>query len=146
MHRLLLATSVMHAFVHQWACQIVNNPRIRTGLGLTDGEGVERLWSRMRKLIAVTRSCGVRVLFIILFAILNKHTIFSILVAFTSLIDKWLQLVLNCAKILALGFDAGSPKVCKLRVPRRSGFCNPVRLMLLFCSLNGSRNVLRSYQ
>ncbi|KAG6884437.1 hypothetical protein C0992_006324, partial [Termitomyces sp. T32_za158] len=56
--RVLLATSVMHAFVHQWACQIVNNPRIRTGLGLTDGEGVERLWSRMRKLIAVTRGCG----------------------------------------------------------------------------------------
>ncbi|KAG6810053.1 hypothetical protein H0H92_013548 [Tricholoma furcatifolium] len=58
MNRLLLATSVMHAFVHQWACQIANNPRLRTGLGLTDGEGVERLWSRMRKLIGITRSCG----------------------------------------------------------------------------------------
>lgn len=57
--RLLLATSAMHAFVHQWACQVVNNPRIRTGLGLTDGEGVERLWSRLRKLISVTRACSV---------------------------------------------------------------------------------------
>ncbi|KAG6889805.1 hypothetical protein C0992_003994 [Termitomyces sp. T32_za158] len=56
--RLLLATSVMHAFVHQWACQIVNNPRIRSGLGLTDGKGVEHLWSQMRKLIAVMRGCG----------------------------------------------------------------------------------------
>ncbi|KAG6899356.1 hypothetical protein C0993_010997 [Termitomyces sp. T159_Od127] len=53
--RLQFATSAMHAFVHQWACQIVNNPRIRMGLGLTDGEGVERLWSKLRKLIARSR-------------------------------------------------------------------------------------------
>ncbi|KAG6867712.1 hypothetical protein C0993_012020 [Termitomyces sp. T159_Od127] len=58
--RLLFATSTMHAFARQWACQIVNNPQICTGLGLTDGEGVERLWSWMRKLIAVTRGCGIR--------------------------------------------------------------------------------------
>ncbi|KAG6890858.1 hypothetical protein C0992_012244 [Termitomyces sp. T32_za158] len=56
--RMGLATSAMHAFVHQWACQIVYNPQIRTGVGLTDGEGVERLWSRMQKLVAITRSCG----------------------------------------------------------------------------------------
>ncbi|GLB38031.1 hypothetical protein LshimejAT787_0410820 [Lyophyllum shimeji] len=54
--RLMLATSAMHAYVHQWACQLVYNPRLRVGLGLTDGEGVERLWSRLRKLIGVTRS------------------------------------------------------------------------------------------
>ncbi|KNZ79946.1 hypothetical protein J132_08423 [Termitomyces sp. J132] len=56
--RMLFATSAMHAYAHQWACQIIYNPRIRTGVGLTDGEGVERLWSRMRKLIAVSRSSG----------------------------------------------------------------------------------------
>lgn len=49
----------MHAFGHQWACQLVYNPRIRPGLGLTDGEGTERLWSRLRKLIAITRGCAV---------------------------------------------------------------------------------------
>ncbi|KAF9469487.1 hypothetical protein BDZ94DRAFT_692 [Collybia nuda] len=53
--RLTFATSAMHAYAHQWACQLVYNPRIRVGLGLTDGEGVERLWSRSRKLIGVTR-------------------------------------------------------------------------------------------
>ncbi|KAF9269963.1 hypothetical protein L218DRAFT_1071469 [Marasmius fiardii PR-910] len=39
--RLLLATSVMHAYGHQWACQLHYNPRLRlrAGLGLTDGEG-----------------------------------------------------------------------------------------------------------
>ncbi|KNZ72708.1 hypothetical protein J132_02142 [Termitomyces sp. J132] len=54
---LLLATSVIHEFVHQWACQIVNNPEIQTGLGLMDREGVEGLWSWMWKLIAVTQPC-----------------------------------------------------------------------------------------
>ncbi|KAG6839934.1 hypothetical protein C0991_010226 [Blastosporella zonata] len=54
--RLLFATTAMHAYVHEWACQLVYNPRLRQGLGLTDGEGVERLWSQMRKLIGITRS------------------------------------------------------------------------------------------
>ncbi len=49
------ATSVMHAYGHQWTCQLAYNPRLKPGLGLTDGEGVERLWSRLRKLIGVTR-------------------------------------------------------------------------------------------
>ncbi|KZT28316.1 hypothetical protein NEOLEDRAFT_1058906, partial [Neolentinus lepideus HHB14362 ss-1] len=56
--RLMFATSAMHAYGHQWSCQLVYNPRLRHGLGLTDGEGVERLWSRLRKLISVTRSSG----------------------------------------------------------------------------------------
>lgn len=56
----MFVTPAMHAYAHQWACQIVFNPRLKKGLGLTDGEGVERLWSRLRFLIAVTRSCAVR--------------------------------------------------------------------------------------
>ncbi|TFK63382.1 hypothetical protein BDN72DRAFT_775931 [Pluteus cervinus] len=55
-NRLQFATSVMHAYGHQWACQLAYNPRYRPGLGLTDGEGVERLWSRLRRLIGVERS------------------------------------------------------------------------------------------
>jgi Kyakuja-Dileera-Zisupton transposase len=49
----------MHAYGHQWSCQLVYNPRLQKGLGLTDGEGVERTWSRLRKSICITRSCGV---------------------------------------------------------------------------------------
>ncbi|KAI1790619.1 hypothetical protein LXA43DRAFT_882467 [Ganoderma leucocontextum] len=56
--RLLFATSAMHAYGHQWACQLVYNPRLREGLGLTEGEGTERIWSKMRKLIGVTRTSG----------------------------------------------------------------------------------------
>ncbi|KAI0628535.1 hypothetical protein C8Q77DRAFT_1067668 [Trametes polyzona] len=54
--RLVFATSVMHAYGHQWACQLVYNPRLREGLGLSEGEGTERVWSKFRKLIGVTRS------------------------------------------------------------------------------------------
>ena len=50
----------MHAYGHQWACQLVYNPRLQEGMGLTDGEGTERLWSRMRRLIAVERNSAVR--------------------------------------------------------------------------------------
>lgn len=49
----------MHAYAHQWACQLVYNPRIRESLGLTDGEGTERIWSRLRKVIGITRVSSV---------------------------------------------------------------------------------------
>ncbi|PIL33336.1 hypothetical protein GSI_04787 [Ganoderma sinense ZZ0214-1] len=56
--RLLFAISAMHAYGHQWACQLVYNPRLQDGLGLTEGEGTERVWSKFRMLIGVTRSSG----------------------------------------------------------------------------------------
>ncbi|KAJ7739076.1 hypothetical protein DFH07DRAFT_752302, partial [Mycena maculata] len=45
----------MHAYGHHWACQLVYSPRFREGMGLADHEGVERFWSRIRKLIPLTR-------------------------------------------------------------------------------------------
>lgn len=59
MNRIIFATSALHAYGHEWACQLIYNPRLRVGLGLTDGEGTERLWSRLRRLIGITRGCGV---------------------------------------------------------------------------------------
>ncbi|KAG2053166.1 hypothetical protein BDR06DRAFT_972420 [Suillus hirtellus] len=44
---LRLATTAMHAYRHEWACQLVYNPRMCIGLGLSDGEGTKRLWSRL---------------------------------------------------------------------------------------------------
>jgi hypothetical protein len=57
--RITISTSIMHAYGHQWPCQLVYNPRIRENLGMTDGEGTERFWSRTRKIIPVTRTSGV---------------------------------------------------------------------------------------
>ncbi|KAG2111091.1 hypothetical protein DEU56DRAFT_936200, partial [Suillus clintonianus] len=54
--RLRFATTAMHAYGHEWACQLEYNPRMSTGLGLSDGEGTERLWSRFVKLIGIQRS------------------------------------------------------------------------------------------
>ncbi|KAG2125734.1 hypothetical protein DEU56DRAFT_873029 [Suillus clintonianus] len=54
--RLRFATTAMHAYGHEWACQLVHNPRMCIGLGLSDGEGTERLWSRFVRLIGVERS------------------------------------------------------------------------------------------
>ncbi|KAJ6580419.1 hypothetical protein DFH09DRAFT_1076679 [Mycena vulgaris] len=48
--------NAMHSFGHQWVCQIVYSPCLCRGLCLTDVEGVERFWSRIRKLIGITRN------------------------------------------------------------------------------------------
>ncbi|KAH7090906.1 hypothetical protein BKA62DRAFT_761463, partial [Auriculariales sp. MPI-PUGE-AT-0066] len=53
--RITLCTAAMHSYVHMWTCQMHFAPRFRRGLGLTDGEGVERLWARICKLIPILR-------------------------------------------------------------------------------------------
>ncbi|KAH6910895.1 hypothetical protein BKA70DRAFT_1459724 [Coprinopsis sp. MPI-PUGE-AT-0042] len=58
--RLGFVTTAMHAYAHQWACQVVYAPRMRKGMGLTDGEGIERLWARIRRLIPITRNASAR--------------------------------------------------------------------------------------
>ncbi|KAH9814036.1 hypothetical protein DFH28DRAFT_1127625 [Melampsora americana] len=50
---LMFGTAVLHAYVHEWACQIVYNPRYKNYWGLYDGEGLERLWSFLSALVAV---------------------------------------------------------------------------------------------
>ncbi|THU96545.1 hypothetical protein K435DRAFT_819426 [Dendrothele bispora CBS 962.96] len=56
--RLTFTISVFHAFGHQWACQIIYHPRKCIGFGLSDGEGAERLWHSIQRLIAYTRVAG----------------------------------------------------------------------------------------
>ena len=55
----MLATTAMHVFSHQWSCQLVYNLRLKKGLGLTDGEGVERIWSQLWGLIEIEHHSGV---------------------------------------------------------------------------------------
>ncbi|KAH7100407.1 hypothetical protein BKA62DRAFT_597620, partial [Auriculariales sp. MPI-PUGE-AT-0066] len=57
-HRVTWAVSVFHAYGHQWACQLVFHPRKCKGFGLSDGEGCERFWSAIRRLIPVLRVTG----------------------------------------------------------------------------------------
>ncbi|KAL6303233.1 hypothetical protein BKA93DRAFT_818113 [Sparassis latifolia] len=56
--RITFAISIFHAYGHQWPCQLIYHPRKGIGFGLTDGEGCERFWSAIRKLIPSLRVSG----------------------------------------------------------------------------------------
>ncbi|KZT62546.1 hypothetical protein CALCODRAFT_537517, partial [Calocera cornea HHB12733] len=58
--RISMGCSVMHAYGHEWACQVVYHPRRREGFGLSDGEGSEQVWSRIRREIPILRRADVR--------------------------------------------------------------------------------------
>ncbi|KAH9823784.1 hypothetical protein DFH28DRAFT_1077705 [Melampsora americana] len=53
--RLRFGTSVFHAYVHRWSCQLQWNPRLNRGWGLSDGEGSERVWSDLDPLVSSER-------------------------------------------------------------------------------------------
>lgn len=53
--RLKWGTSVFHAYVHEWLCQLAFNPRLNEGWGMSDGEGLERVWSFLSPLIRPLR-------------------------------------------------------------------------------------------
>ncbi|POV99957.1 hypothetical protein PSTT_13447 [Puccinia striiformis] len=53
--RLSFGTSVFHAYVHEWPCQVKYNPRYQKGWGLSDGESLERLWSALSPLVSPLR-------------------------------------------------------------------------------------------
>jgi hypothetical protein len=53
--RLHFGTSVFHSYVHNWKCQLEFSPRLNDGLGLSDGEGLERLWSYLSTLVSPLR-------------------------------------------------------------------------------------------
>ncbi|KAI7949834.1 hypothetical protein MJO28_008655, partial [Puccinia striiformis f. sp. tritici] len=42
---LRFGTSVFHAYVHQWSCQLGYNPKLNDGWGMLDGERMERTWA-----------------------------------------------------------------------------------------------------
>jgi hypothetical protein len=65
--RLVFGLSVFHAYGHQWPCQVVYHPRKCQGFGFSDGEGCERFWSSIKKLIPSLRMSGVSIYVIVLF-------------------------------------------------------------------------------
>ncbi|KAJ7854158.1 hypothetical protein B0H14DRAFT_3085541 [Mycena olivaceomarginata] len=58
LHRILFAVSVFHAFAHCWACQLIYHPLKCRGFGFTNGEGCERFWHSISKLIPYLRVAG----------------------------------------------------------------------------------------
>ncbi|KAK6967162.1 CxC2 domain-containing protein [Favolaschia claudopus] len=55
---LLFALPVWHAAAHERNCQVQNSLSYTVGVGRTDGEGVERVWSRLNPLGWATREKG----------------------------------------------------------------------------------------
>jgi hypothetical protein len=53
------ATMAMHTYGHEWVCQLVYNQWLIEGLGLSDGEGTEKLWSCSIELIGIECSSSV---------------------------------------------------------------------------------------
>ncbi|PAA89046.1 hypothetical protein BOX15_Mlig024767g1 [Macrostomum lignano] len=53
--RLRFAVPAFHAYGHNWQCQLQNNIRFLSDVGLTDGEACERLWSHFRRYAAQTK-------------------------------------------------------------------------------------------
>ncbi|OAW00171.1 hypothetical protein PTTG_25187 [Puccinia triticina 1-1 BBBD Race 1] len=52
---LMFGTSVFHSYVHEWSCQVKYNPRLNKAWGLSDGEGLERLWAFLSPLVSILR-------------------------------------------------------------------------------------------
>lgn len=56
--RIEFGVSVFHAYGHQWTCQLWYHPRKSEKWGLSDGEGCERFWSQLKRLIPGLRVTG----------------------------------------------------------------------------------------
>ncbi|KNE97611.1 hypothetical protein PSTG_09160 [Puccinia striiformis f. sp. tritici PST-78] len=54
-NQLTFGTSIFHSYVHNWMCQLDYNPRLNTGWGLSDGEGLERMWLYLSPLVSPLR-------------------------------------------------------------------------------------------
>lgn len=52
---LKFGTSAFHSYVHEWACQLIYNPRLNKGWGKSDGEGLERVWAFLSSLVSPNR-------------------------------------------------------------------------------------------
>lgn len=53
--QLKFGTLVFHAYAHNWLCQLEFHPLFNKGWGLSDGEGLERLWSYLSPLVSPLR-------------------------------------------------------------------------------------------
>lgn len=53
--KVTLSVPIFHCYGHKMACQVFYSPRRTPGVGLTDGESLERLWSYLGKFSRITK-------------------------------------------------------------------------------------------
>lgn len=51
----MIGTGAWHSYAHERSCQILYNPRLNDDWGMSDGEGLERIWSAFTDLVASLR-------------------------------------------------------------------------------------------
>lgn len=112
LNRIIFAISVFHAFGHQWACQIIYHPRKCLGFGMTDGEGCERFWGMIDRLIPSCRVSGYYTRLYTIDTKVKHLDIKSLLTLGSWLRRKWInagQKKINATEILSniyvLGFS-----------------------------------------
>ncbi|KAH9807979.1 hypothetical protein DFH28DRAFT_1088460 [Melampsora americana] len=54
-NRLKIGTALFHSYAHNWGCQLQYNPRLLSGWAKSNGEGLERVWFKIAKLIKPNR-------------------------------------------------------------------------------------------
>ena len=107
--RITFGISVFHAYGHQWPCQIIYHPRKCEGFGLTDGEGCERFWSSLKKLIPGLRVSGVCVSYTLHLCSVADHDCLasqSTTSVSLQLITRFSSLMQNPLKTLDTGYSA----------------------------------------
>ncbi|KAF9507829.1 hypothetical protein BS47DRAFT_1260876, partial [Hydnum rufescens UP504] len=57
--RLRFATPALHAYSHQWSCQLSYHPYKNPIFGHTDGEGCKREWNLLKGIIPMCCISGV---------------------------------------------------------------------------------------
>lgn len=53
--QITFSTSVFHAYVHKWPCQVKYNLRYQKGLGMSNGKSLEWLWSALSPQVSPLR-------------------------------------------------------------------------------------------
>jgi hypothetical protein len=59
--RLEFGIGIFHVYAHEYPCQIQFNPRSIEGIGWSNGEGCERVWSSFRHFIPTLRSASAHI-------------------------------------------------------------------------------------
>ena len=105
LHRLVWAVSVFHAYAHAWACQVIYHPLKCVGFGFTNGEGAERFWFSISKLIGYLRVAGVRSWPVYDRCRLN-NILCSIIIAYFPSICKWITTRREVSFVWPAGWSA----------------------------------------
>jgi hypothetical protein len=144
--RITFAISVFHAYGHGWACQCIYHPRKCVGFGLSDGEGCERFWHSISKLIAYLRVCGVSPRDELLVSGPDIHYSLSIIVVSILLMPRSSTPTVRVLKDSQFGLSANGGKPRQRKLKPRKCFKNVDTPWTFFNGSGSCRSLLKQNQ